>query len=63
MLTKPRPPSVSVLAKAKAAGGKENGAAAELDEASRAKAEARYMCYYQLYSDADPNATGTATFN
>lgn len=44
---------------------KENGAAAraELDEASKPKAEARYLSFYELHSEPQADAQGPADFN
>ncbi|KAK0617880.1 hypothetical protein B0T17DRAFT_314168 [Bombardia bombarda] len=35
----------------------------ELDEATRVKAGSRFYSYYQLHTDPDPNAQGSAPFN
>jgi pre-mRNA-processing factor 39 len=57
------PPSVALSASPKS-GAKENGAsAAEMDEATRQKAEARYYSFYQLHMDPSPIMQGTASFN
>jgi pre-mRNA-processing factor 39 len=57
-----RPKSVTTVAKGP--GSQENGATAgELDEASKAKAEARGFTFFQLYSDPPADAQGTADFN
>ncbi|KAL2757116.1 hypothetical protein ACRALDRAFT_1062720 [Sodiomyces alcalophilus JCM 7366] len=57
------PPSISVLADSKVA-GKENGVAgSEMDEATKAKAEARYLPYYQLQGSVAAEGQGTATFH
>lgn len=56
------PPSVSVYSKSRA--GKETGLAlAELDDATKAKAEAKYWTYYDLHGDANPEAQGPASFD
>ncbi|KAH0427912.1 mRNA splicing protein [Colletotrichum camelliae] len=56
------PGSISVLAKAKS--GKENGVGGgELDEATRHRAEARYLKYYELPTEPDAEGQGTAPFN
>jgi pre-mRNA-processing factor 39 len=58
-----RPPSVSPFAKDKL-GAKENGVSGpELDDTARLKSEARYLSYYQLFQEPDPNAQGPAEFN
>lgn len=58
-----RPSSISVLTKANSA-GKENGVAgAEMDEATRHRAEARYLRYYELQGEPDVEGQGTALFN
>jgi pre-mRNA-processing factor 39 len=54
---------VSVYSKTRA-GHKENGLTlAELDDATKVKAEAKYWNYYDLHGDANPEAQGTAGFN
>ncbi|KAL3306807.1 pre-mRNA-processing factor 39 [Colletotrichum asianum] len=56
------PGSISVLAKAKS--GKENGVGGgELDDATRHRAEARYLKYYELPNEPDAEGQGTAPFN
>lgn len=63
LLTFNRPASVATLYKS-GDSAKENGAPrGELDEASRAKAEARYWNFYEVYAEPDPEAQGTADFN
>lgn len=63
MLTICRPSSVATVTHNGDA-SKENGASrGELDEASRAKAEARYLNFYEAHAEPDPNAQGTADFN
>jgi pre-mRNA-processing factor 39 len=43
---------------------KENGTVvAELDEATRNKAESRYAAFYEQYVDPNPAAQGLAGFN
>lgn len=45
-------------------GQKENGLAlAELDDATKDKAEAKYRSYYDLHGDANPEAQGPASFD
>ncbi|KEZ44631.1 hypothetical protein SAPIO_CDS3674 [Scedosporium apiospermum] len=57
------PPSVSVYSKTRA-GNKENGLTlAELDDATKVKAEAKYWTYYDLHGDVSPDAQGPASFN
>lgn len=57
------PPSVSMYSKSRP-GHKETGLAlAELDEATKAKAEAKYWSYYDLHGDVDPDAQGPAGFD
>lgn len=56
------PQSISVLSPAQA--GKENGIPpAELDEATREKAESRFFSYYQVHVDPELNAQGPASFH
>lgn len=56
-----RPTSTSALDKQSL---KENGSArGPLDEATRLKAEASYINYFEYYGDADADAQGTASFN
>lgn len=55
------PQSVSFIAKAKQS--KEGAGTAELDDATRGKAERRFYSYYELYTDPDPNAQGAADFD
>lgn len=43
-------------------GQKENGLA-ELDDATKAKAEAKYWSYYDLHGDANQEAQGPASFD
>lgn len=53
---------MSVYSKSRA--GKETGLAlAELDDATKAKAEAKYWSYYDLHGDANPDAQGPASFD
>jgi pre-mRNA-processing factor 39 len=59
-----RPPSITSAA----SGGneaKENGLnQLELDEASRKRAEARYLNFYEIHNDYDiPDAEGQASFH
>ncbi|TDZ24068.1 Pre-mRNA-processing factor 39 [Colletotrichum orbiculare MAFF 240422] len=57
------PNSVSAL-KSAVVGDKENGAGAgELDEATKHRAEARYLRYYELPNEPDVEGQGTALFN
>jgi pre-mRNA-processing factor 39 len=58
-----RPSSISTLSK-DASGATENGTGvSELNEATKFKAEAKYLNFYQLHADPDPAAQGTAPFN
>ena len=57
------PPSVSVYSKTRA-GHKDTGLAlAELDDATKAKAEAKYWSYWDLHGDVSPEAQGPASFD
>ncbi|KAH7358771.1 pre-mRNA-processing factor 39 [Plectosphaerella cucumerina] len=57
------PASVAAADGASAA-GKENGAApGGLDESTRAKAEAKYLTFYQLHASAGAEGQGNAPFN
>ena len=58
------PPSVASYAKASSS-AKENGATrGELDEASRHKAEARYLNFYEIHSEQSASdAQGPASFH
>ncbi|TDZ27202.1 Pre-mRNA-processing factor 39 [Colletotrichum spinosum] len=57
------PNSVSAL-KSAVVGDQENGAGAgELDEATKHRAEARYLRYYELPNEPDVEGQGTALFN
>ncbi|KAK2026106.1 pre-mRNA-processing factor 39 [Colletotrichum zoysiae] len=57
------PSSISLLSKA-TANGKENGVAgAEMDEATRYRAEARYLRYYELQGEPELEGQATAPFN
>ena len=52
---------MSVYSKSRA--GKETGLAlAELDDATKAKAEAKYWSYYDFNGDTNPDAQGPASF-
>lgn len=43
---------------------KENGAGrGEMDDASKPKAEARYLSFFELHSEVQPDAQGAADFN
>lgn len=44
-------------------GQKDGAALAELDDATKAKAEAKYWSYYDLHGDANPEAQGPASFD
>ncbi|KAF4974039.1 hypothetical protein FZEAL_9011 [Fusarium zealandicum] len=57
------PSSVAKLSHG-ADGLKENGAAlGELDDASKQRAEARYLHFYEIHGEPDPEAQGNADFN
>ncbi|KAH7022545.1 hypothetical protein EDB80DRAFT_694990 [Ilyonectria destructans] len=57
------PPSVAKLSNG-AESAKENGAAqGELDDASKRRAEARFLQFFETHGEPDPNAQGTADFN
>lgn len=43
--------------------GKENGVSEGMDEATRAKAEAKYLTFYQLHASATVEGQGNAPFN
>ncbi|MBE3043469.1 hypothetical protein IMZ48_13035 [Candidatus Bathyarchaeota archaeon] len=46
------------------AGHKDTGLAlAELDDATKAKAEAKYWSYWDLHGDVSPEAQGPASFD
>lgn len=63
ILTALSPSSISVLSRAKHR-AKENGIApSDMDEATRQKAEAKYLNYYELYQEANPDAQGVAPFH
>lgn len=58
------PPSVAALSKSASGVKEENGAVpGELDDASKPKAEARYLNFYELYIEPNPDAQGPAVFN
>ncbi|KAL2107412.1 hypothetical protein VUR80DRAFT_5270 [Thermomyces stellatus] len=57
------PPSVSVYSKSSRAGKETGLALAELDESTKAKAEAKYWTYYDLHGDPNPEAQGPASFH
>ncbi|KAF7548252.1 hypothetical protein G7046_g8738 [Stylonectria norvegica] len=57
------PSSVALLSNG-GESAKENGASlGELDEASRHRAETRYLSFYETHAEPDSNAQGTADFN
>ncbi|WXC55484.1 hypothetical protein SNK03_001432 [Fusarium graminearum] len=54
----------SSVAKLSTESGKENGAAkGELDEASRQRAEAQYVHFYEVHGEPEADAQGNADFN
>lgn len=58
-----RPASISSAAKS-ASGSKENGTVSgELDEASKHKAEARLLTFYEAHAEPNTTAQGPADFN
>ncbi|KAH7137161.1 hypothetical protein B0J13DRAFT_559059 [Dactylonectria estremocensis] len=57
------PPSVAKLSKG-GENAKENGAArGELDEGSMRRAETRFLQFFEVHGEPDPNAQGNADFN
>lgn len=56
--------SPTSVAKLSTGSGKENGAArGELDEASKQRAEAQYVHFYEVHGEPDADAQGNADFN
>lgn len=58
-----RPPSVSSLSKSDTAKDINGTSGGELDAASKHRAEARYLNFYEAHQEPDADAQGSADFN